>query len=345
MSPMIWALLITTLSTSTIIVMSSHHWLLAWIGLELNTLSILPLIMKSGHPRATESATKYFLIQATAAALVLFAATMNAWEMGHWHMAAPLTPLTATTISLAIMLKLGLAPMHAWYPEVLQGSTFTTALIISTWQKLAPLTLLYLMNNQLPTKILLLVSLTSTLIAGWTGLNQTQTRKILAFSSIAHMGWLLAAMSLNPNLAILTLLIYIMMTTTMFMALNTTTMKTLTDLGTTWTQSPALTALTILTLFSLGGLPPLTGFLPKWLILHELCYNKLVPLAMMLALASLPSLYFYIRMTYLTVLTIPPNTTNIEHKWRFNSRIVPLLPATMTLTALLLPMAPMLTSI
>nr|AFS17341.1 NADH dehydrogenase subunit 2 [Pseudogekko compresicorpus] len=337
----IWDTMITGLSTSTIIVMSSHHWLPGWIGLELNTLS-LPMIMKSGHPRSTEATTKYFLVQATAAALVLFTTTMNAWTTGQWYMTAPLTPMTTTAISLAIMMKLGLAPMHAWYPEVLQGSTITTALIISTWQKIAPLTLLYLMNDQLPTKILLLIGLLSALLGGWTGLNQTQTRKIMALSSIAHMGWLLVAMALNPNLALMIFMLYLMMTTAMFLTLNTTTMKTLTDLGTTWTQSPTLTALAVLTLFSLGGLPPLTGFLPKWLTLEELCNIKLMPFATMLALASLPSLYFYIRMTYLTMLTIPPTTTTMEHKWRFNNRITSLLPTSTTLAALLLPMTPIL---
>nr|AFS17328.1 NADH dehydrogenase subunit 2 [Lepidodactylus guppyi] len=342
MNPMIWSLLITGLSTSTIITMSSHHWLLAWLGLELNTLSILPIIMKSGHPRATEATTKYFLIQATAAALILFASTLHAWKTGQWNITQDLSSMTTTTITIAIMLKLGMAPVHAWYPEVLQGSTMNTALIISTWQKLAPLTLLYLMNPHLPTNIMLTLGLTSALLGGWTGLNQTQTRKIMAYSSIAHMGWLIIALTFNPRLALMTLLIYITMTTALFLSLNTTTTKTLTDLGMAWTQSPPLITLLVLSLMSLGGLPPLTGFTPKWLILSELCSMKLMPLSIMLAMASLPSLYFYIRMTYLTVLITPPTTTNTEHKWRFMKTPNTPLPLTITLTIMMLPMTPML---
>nr|AFP67568.1 NADH dehydrogenase subunit 2 [Christinus marmoratus]AIM44954.1 NADH dehydrogenase subunit 2 [Christinus marmoratus] len=342
MSPLIWTILITSLSTSTIITMMSHHWLLAWLGLELNTLSMLPIIMKTKHPRATEAATKYFIIQATAAAMILFASTMNVWQTGQWLITYPNSPTATTITTLALMLKLGLAPMHFWYPEVLQGVTMNTAMVISTWQKIAPMTLLFLMTSKLPTNTIIMIGLTSALLGGWMGLNQTQTRKILAFSSISHMGWLVIALTMNQNLTTLTFMVYAIMTITMFTSLNTTTSKTLTDLGTNWTYSPMLLLATMMTLMSLGGLPPLTGFMPKWLILKELTLTELIPLSITIALASLPSLFFYIRMTYLAMLTMPPHTTSTEHKWRFKNTSPKSMPSTITLTTLLLPITPML---
>nr|ACT35726.1 NADH dehydrogenase subunit 2 [Gekko porosus] len=344
MNPMMWSLLVTSLATSTIITMSSHHWLLAWLGLELNTMSVLPIIMKSHHPRAVEAATKYFLIQAPAAALILFASTLNAWQMGHWTIMQTATPMTTALITIALLMKLGLAPMHAWYPEVLQGSTLNTAMIISTWQKLAPLTLLYLLSNNLPTNIILTLGLTSALVGGWAGLNQTQTRKIMAYSSIAHMGWLSTMLTLNLNITTLTLVTYIIMTTTMFMMLNTTTTKTLINLGTIWSKSPPLTTMMMLTLMSLGGLPPLAGFMPKWLILDTLCQTKLPLFSTALVMASLPSLFFYIRMAYFTTLTTPPTTTNTQHKWRFKTQLPPGLMMTSAFSTLLLPMLPLMTT-
>nr|AWV54596.1 NADH dehydrogenase subunit 2 [Goggia gemmula] len=342
MNPLIWTILISTLATSTIITMSSHHWLLAWLGLELNTMSMLPIIMKPHHPRATEATTKYFLIQATAAALILFASTLNAWTTGQWTI-TQLSSTTANTILLtALMLKLGLAPAHLWYPEVLQGTTLRTAMIISTWQKLAPLTLLYLTMINLPTNLLLFMGLLSALTGGWSGLNQTQTRKILAFSSIAHMGWLLTALTLNPSLATLTLFTYLLTTTTIFICLDTTTTKTISDMGTAWVHSPALLTTTTLTLLSLGGLPPLTGFMPKWLILKELTMTGLNTLSILLALAALPSLYFYIRMTYLATFTTPPSITTTEYKWRLNPNYKINFTLTTTLSTLLLPLTPLL---
>nr|YP_009142702.1 NADH dehydrogenase subunit 2 [Gekko chinensis]AKI30047.1 NADH dehydrogenase subunit 2 [Gekko chinensis] len=341
MNPLIWSLLISSLATSTIITMSSYHWLMAWLGLEMNTLSILPLIIKHHHPRATEATTKYFIIQATAAALILFASTLNAWQTGQWSIMHT-SPHTTVIIVMALLLKLGLAPMHAWYPEVLQGSTMNTAMIISTWQKLAPMALLYMINDSMHNNAVLTMGLLSALIGGLTGINQTQTRKIMAFSSIAHMGWIIITLNTNLNLTTLTMMIYIIMTTAMFTMLNLTTTKTLIDIGTMWSYAPSLMTMMMITLMSLGGLPPLTGFTPKWLILSALCHTKLLLPSIILALTSLPSLFFYIRMAYFTSLTAAPTTTNTQHMWRFNTPPTHLLLFTMMTTTLLLPLTPMM---
>nr|UXE55236.1 NADH dehydrogenase subunit 2 [Cnemaspis alwisi]UXE55237.1 NADH dehydrogenase subunit 2 [Cnemaspis alwisi]UXE55238.1 NADH dehydrogenase subunit 2 [Cnemaspis alwisi]UXE55239.1 NADH dehydrogenase subunit 2 [Cnemaspis alwisi] len=342
MSPLTLTLFLTSLTTSTTIVMLSHHWLLAWLALELNTLSILPMITKQHHPRATEAATKYFLTQAAAAALILFTSTVNAWQTGQWNITMSNTTLTTTMITFALMLKLGLAPVHFWYPEVLQGSTLLTALLISTWQKIAPLTLLYMTMPTLPTNVTLLIGVTSTLIGGWAGLNQTQTRKIMAFSSIAHMGWLITVITMNPSLTTLTYLMYVIMTSSLFISLNINTTNSIASLSTVWSHSPMLLTMMMLTLMALGGLPPLSGFMPKWLILKELTEANLFMLSTTMAMASLPSLFFYIRMTYTTTLTLTPTSTNIKHNWRFKTPHTLIHTATMTTTLLLLPMMPTL---
>nr|ADF59411.1 NADH dehydrogenase subunit 2 [Cyrtodactylus philippinicus]ADF59413.1 NADH dehydrogenase subunit 2 [Cyrtodactylus philippinicus]ADF59414.1 NADH dehydrogenase subunit 2 [Cyrtodactylus philippinicus]ADF59415.1 NADH dehydrogenase subunit 2 [Cyrtodactylus philippinicus]ADF59416.1 NADH dehydrogenase subunit 2 [Cyrtodactylus philippinicus] len=334
MNPIIWSLLLTSLLTSTVITMSSNHWLLAWFGLELNTLSIMPMIMKSHHPRATEAATKYFLIQVTAATMILLASITNAWQTGQWTITHT-TPFTTLLTTMAIMLKLGTAPMYMWYPHVLLGTSMNTALVISTWQKIAPLTLLYMTHNHLNPTTMLMMGLLSTLCGGWAGLNQTQIRTIMAFSSIAHMGWLITAITLSPSLATLTMLTYTLTTLATFMPLATT--KTTTDLGTMWPLSPATLTATMITLMSLGGLPPLTGFMPKWLILKELSSMERPLIATVLLVSSLLSLYFYIRLAYLTMLTTPPTTTNTEHKWRLKTQPKPTA-SMITISTLLLPM-------
>nr|ADF59277.1 NADH dehydrogenase subunit 2 [Cyrtodactylus angularis]ADF59278.1 NADH dehydrogenase subunit 2 [Cyrtodactylus angularis] len=337
MNPLIWFTLITSLLMSTIITMSSNHWLLAWLGLELNTLSILPIIMKSRHPRSAEATTKYFLIQATAATMILLGCITNAWQTGHWNITHASTTATLLT-TIAIMLKLGIAPVHLWYPQVLQGTTMHTALLISTWQKIAPLTLLYMTHTSLNHTILLSLGLLSSLVGGLGGLNQTQTRMIMAFSSIAHMGWLITAMTINSPLTTLTMMTYMIMTTAAFLPLATTT-KTLTDTGTAWPLSPPTLTTMMITLMSLGGLPPLAGFMPKWLILKELSSTGLVLLATLMLLSSLPSLFFYIRLAYLTMLTCPPTTTNTEHQWRFKPHYPTSVTLTITSSMMLLPLS------
>nr|AEK27574.1 NADH dehydrogenase subunit 2 [Anolis bombiceps] len=343
MSPTIFMIIMSSLATGTIITMSSYHWLMAWIGLEMNTMAIIPIISSTHNPRSTEATTKYFLTQATASATILFSSMTNAWTTGTWDITNLSSTPSSIMLTVALAMKLGLAPTHFWLPEVLQGSTLPTALIITTWQKLAPMTLIYLTINNLSTPLLILMGLLSSMIGGWGGLNQTQTRKIMAYSSIAHLGWMITISSLMMNIMITNLLIYIMSTTALFCLLITTKLKTIQDTATTWTLSPTLTLTMMMLLLSLGGLPPLTGFLPKWLILEELVTQNLIPTALIMMMSSLLSLFFYLRISYTTTLTLSPNTTQTKFKWRFKLN-PPTYLATTTATAsiFLLPMTPLI---
>nr|AER27027.1 NADH dehydrogenase subunit 2 [Dierogekko koniambo] len=342
MNPITQTLLLLSMILGTTITVSSSHWIMAWAGLEMNTLAIIPIISKQHHPRATEAATKYFLTQATASAVVLLASSMNAWKTGQWNIYQTSSPESITMLTLALAMKLGLAPLHFWLPEVLQGSTLLTATIISTWQKLAPISILCTITNNLNQHTLMILGLTSALLGGWMGLNQTQTRKIMAFSSIAHMGWIFMALAMTTNLTLVTLTTYLMLTTAMFTSLMMTSSKTLLDTGTTWPQTPALLSASMITLMSLGGLPPLTGFMPKWLILKELTTNGLPVMSTVMALSTLPSLFFYLRMSHMTALTLPPETTNTNYKWRFKSNSTPITTPTIMIGSLLLPITPLL---
>nr|YP_009072503.1 NADH dehydrogenase subunit 2 [Channa asiatica]AIP91974.1 NADH dehydrogenase subunit 2 [Channa asiatica] len=339
MNPYILASLLFGLGLGTTITFASSHWLLAWMGLEINTLAILPLMAQHHHPRAVEATTKYFLTQATAAATILFASTTNAWLTGQWDILQMAHPLPTTIVLLALALKIGLAPMHAWMPEVLQGLDLTTGLIMSTWQKLAPFALL--LQIQPNTSILVVLGLTSTLIGGWGGLNQTQLRKILAYSSIAHLGWMLLILQFTPSLTILALLMYIIMTSSLFLAFKLNKATNINTLATAWTKSPVLTSLAPLLLLSLGGLPPLSGFMPKWLILQELTKQSLPLTATFAALTALLSLYFYLRLSYTMTLTMAPNNLTGTTPWRLSplQMTMPLVLST-SLSTLLLPLTP-----
>nr|AFN88564.1 NADH dehydrogenase subunit 2 [Etheostoma chienense] len=340
MNPYILAALLFGLGLGTTITFASSHWLLAWMGLEMNTLAIIPLMAQHHHPRAVEATTKYFLTQATAAAMLLFASTTNAWLTGQWDIQQMTHPLPVTLITLALALKLGLAPVHSWLPEVLQGLDLTTGLILSTWQKLAPFALLVQIQPA-NSVTLITLGLVSTFVGGWGGLNQTQLRKILAYSSIAHLGWMILVLQFSPSLTLLTLLIYLVMTLSTFLVFKLNKSTNINMLATSWAKAPALTALAPLVLLSLGGLPPLTGFMPKWLILQELAKQDLAPTATLAAMSALLSLYFYLRLSYAMTLTMSPNSLTGTTPWRLqHSQPTLLLAVSTTTTLLLLPLAP-----
>nr|YP_010117754.1 NADH dehydrogenase subunit 2 [Terapon theraps]QPN00048.1 NADH dehydrogenase subunit 2 [Terapon theraps]UNI91578.1 NADH dehydrogenase subunit 2 [Terapon theraps] len=340
MSPYILAVLLFGLGLGTTITFASSHWLLAWMGLEINTLAIIPLMARHHHPRAVEATTKYFLTQATAAAVLLFASTTNAWLTGQWDIHQMTHPLPITLITFALALKIGLAPAHFWLPEVLQGLDLTTGLLLSTWQKLAPFALL-LQISPSNSPLLISLGLASTLIGGWGGLNQTQLRKILAYSSIAHLGWMILVLQFVPSLTLLTLLTYFIMTFSTFLVFKLNNAKTINSLAISWAKTPVLMALTPLILLSLGGLPPLTGFMPKWLILQELTKQGLAPTATIAALSALLSLFFYLRLSYAATLTVSPNNLAGTLTWRLSSTQSTLpLALSATATIALLPLTP-----
>nr|YP_007507216.1 NADH dehydrogenase subunit 2 [Pseudohemiculter dispar]AGF93800.1 NADH dehydrogenase subunit 2 [Pseudohemiculter dispar] len=341
MNPYVLAILLSSLGLGTTLTFASSHWLLAWMGLEINTLAIIPLMAQHHHPRAVEATTKYFLTQATAAAMIMFASTTNAWVTGEWDMNNMSNPLASTMIIIALALKIGLAPMHFWMPEVLQGLDLLTGLILSTWQKLAPFALIVQTAQAVDPVLLTALGLASTLVGGWGGLNQTQLRKILAYSSIAHMGWMIIVLQYAPQLTLLALGMYIFMTSAAFLTLKMSSATKINTLSMVWSKSPILTTTTALVLLSLGGLPPLTGFMPKWLILQELAKQNLPITATIMALAALLSLYFYLRLCYAMTLTISPNTTNSTTPWRAQTTQSSL-PLTLATTAALglLPMTP-----
>nr|YP_010957109.1 NADH dehydrogenase subunit 2 [Antimora microlepis]WMY90384.1 NADH dehydrogenase subunit 2 [Antimora microlepis]WNH23260.1 NADH dehydrogenase subunit 2 [Antimora microlepis] len=340
MNPFILSIFLLSLGLGTTLTFSSSHWLMAWMGLEISTLAIMPLMAQHHHPRAVEATTKYFVTQAGAAALILFASTTNAWITGQWDINFDLHAFPAIMLTMALALKMGLAPMHFWLPEVLQGLDLMTGLILSTWQKLAPF---ILMCQIMPvnSNLVTVLGITSTLVGGWGGLNQTQLRKILAYSSIAHLGWMILVMQFNQQLALLALVIYIPTTFSAFMVFKSNSSTTINTLATSWAKMPALTAVTPMVLLSLGGLPPLSGFLPKWMILQELTKQDIPLTASIAALSALLSLYFYLRISYAMTLTIFPNNINATTPWRLKTTFSTLPLAISTVMAIMLmPLAP-----
>nr|ACC78087.1 NADH dehydrogenase subunit 2 [Elaenia cristata] len=345
MSPQAKFISSMSLILGTTITISSNHWVMAWTGLEINTLAILPLISKSHHPRAIEASTKYFLTQATASTLLLFSSMSNAWFTGQWDITQLTHPMSCVLATAALSMKLGLVPFHFWFPEVLQGTSLTTSFLLATIMKFPPTILFLLTSPSLNTTLLITMAIASAALGGWMGLNQTQVRKILAFSSISHLGWMTVIIVYNPKLTLISFYLYSLTTAAVFFALNFANVLKLSTLMTAWSKTPALTATLMLTLLSLAGLPPLTGFLPKWLILQELTKQELTPTATIIALLSLLGLFFYLRLAYCATITVPPNPANHMKQWQASKSINTLTSILIMLSIMLLPLSPTILTI
>nr|YP_009542017.1 NADH dehydrogenase subunit 2 [Freyastera benthophila]AYR06717.1 NADH dehydrogenase subunit 2 [Freyastera benthophila] len=309
-------LLLLNVVVGVLIVVSSHSWFTVWVGLELNTLSILCLLCYDFSPRNVESTVKYFLVQAFSAGIILNVALIQLRLYSSWSISNPLSYFGSVMLTLAISLKLGLFPCHFWFPDVIQGVGFLQGLLLSTWQKVAPFVILINVHSSINSFILISLGSVSVLIGGWGGLNQVQMRKIMAFSSISHIGWVCSVLSVSISTSCVMFIIYIILSSAMFLVNNEVNLYNLSILGRLVYYNPWVSILLILVVLSLGGLPPLTGFLSKFLALSCLLNSNLIFFSIILIFGSLLNLFFYLRIGFNSVLCLFPQHSMMLFTWR-----------------------------
>lgn len=281
----------------SIVSISSSNWLGAWIGLEVNILSFIPLITNNKNILSNESALKYFLIQAIASCSFLTFSILNTFYTSIFSNIL-IPNLVNILLTIALSLKLGAAPFQSWFVIVIEGLTWLKCLILMTWQKLAPIFIIFYITNY---KILMPFCVFSLLIGSLGGLNQTSLKKIMAYSSVNHLGWILRSMILNKFLLLFYFSIYFL--------LNLFTLENFIKINfTSFNQVFSKNSIHFpVRLLSLRGLPPFLGFLPKWLIINNLIIININILCFIIIITALITTFFYIRLIYNSI--IISNTT------------------------------------
>nr|UZH35948.1 NADH dehydrogenase subunit 2 [Phlugiolopsis punctata] len=301
-------LFLSTLIMGTLISISSTSWLGVWMGLEINLLSFIPLMSNAKNILSTEASLKYFLIQAIASSLLLFSLIMM-FLMSNMsillnHKVFPLL------ISSALLLKLGAAPFHFWFPATMEGLNWWNNLILMTWQKIAPLMLLsYLISMNTFFSVIIISSIG---IGSLGGLNQTSLRKLMAYSSINHLGWMIAAMASGENLWELYFLIYFFLSAAIIFMFNTFQCFHINQNFLLMNNDPKIKFCMFTLLLSLGGLPPFLGFLPKWLIIQAMAELNSLLIITLMVITTLITLFYYIRITFSAFLF-----SYTELKWNY----------------------------
>nr|YP_009441955.1 NADH dehydrogenase subunit 2 [Hylastes attenuatus]AOY40176.1 NADH dehydrogenase subunit 2 [Hylastes attenuatus] len=284
-----------TTMMGTMIAISTLSWLSAWIGLEMNLLSVLPL-MKTKTKTSTEVMIKYFIVQAIASNILLFSIiifTNSAYFSLFNTSSSKILPLI---ISSSLFLKIGAAPFHFWLPEVSSGLPWNMVLILLTWQKLAPMILLTNTINNLNFTYSIIIL--SSIIGSFLGLNQTCLRKLMAYSSINHMSWMISMLLISYNTWLMYFIIYSIINLNIIIILHKFNLNNMTQMFKFSNFNKNLKLLFMMNFFSLGGLPPFLGFMPKWMAVNQLINNKSYTISILLILTSLISLYFYVRLSF-----------------------------------------------
>nr|YP_010116687.1 NADH dehydrogenase subunit 2 [Iotaphora admirabilis]QPL16795.1 NADH dehydrogenase subunit 2 [Iotaphora admirabilis] len=275
---------------STMISISSNSWFGCWIGLEINLLSFIPLISKSNNLMASEASLKYFLIQSIASINFIFYIILKMIILKNFE----INNIMSLMINSSMLMKMGAAPFHFWFPNIIEGLSWFNSFILMTWQKITPMILLsyYFNKNFLIFSIILNI-----FIGAIGGLNQTSLRKIMAFSSINNLGWMISSIMISENLWMFYLIMYSMLISIMcffFYMLNLYFINQMFIIN----LNPMIKINMLINFLSLGGLPPFIGFFPKWIVINFLMMNNNYLLTFIFIMMSLIMLFFYIRIIY-----------------------------------------------
>nr|YP_010491935.1 NADH dehydrogenase subunit 2 [Lygephila dorsigera]UWM92721.1 NADH dehydrogenase subunit 2 [Lygephila dorsigera] len=275
---------------STLIAISSNSWLGCWIGLEINLLSFIPLISNSNNLLASEASLKYFLTQSIASINFLFSILMKMILLKNFEMNFFLSLM----INSSMLMKMGSAPFHFWFPNIVEGLSWFNNFILMTWQKITPMIILSYYYNK---SFIIIIVMTNVIIGSLGGLNQTSLRKLMAFSSINNLGWMLISIMISENLWLFYLIMYSFMISIMCFLFSILNMFFINQLFIN-NMKPLIKINLLINFLSLGGLPPFIGFFPKWIIINFLILNKMYFLTFILIIMSLILLFFYIRIIY-----------------------------------------------
>nr|YP_009694481.1 NADH dehydrogenase subunit 2 [Eurydema dominulus]QEI26466.1 NADH dehydrogenase subunit 2 [Eurydema dominulus] len=277
-------LFMMTLIASTMITLSSNNWISMWIGLELNMMAFIPLIVDKINKSSSEAAMIYFLVQSVSSMLLIMMVMMLMYKY------LMINNNIFMMINISLLIKLGAAPFHMWLPEIMSKMEWSKCIILMTWQKIAPL---FMMSNLNFSNIINLSIIWSIGIGSLGGINQSSLRKMMGYSSINHLGWMLA-INKTMNLWIIYIMIYSMMVLlmcTMFMNYKMYFINQVAGLNMTNMEKTSL----FIMMLSMGGLPPFIGFLPKWITIQSMMNNKEFIMILFMIMCSLITLMYYLR--------------------------------------------------
>nr|YP_010448464.1 NADH dehydrogenase subunit 2 [Codonobdella sp. B45A]UTS56335.1 NADH dehydrogenase subunit 2 [Codonobdella sp. B45A] len=292
--PPIIMLMTMILMVSTLMAISSSNWFFIWVSMELNMLSFIPIMLNNNSMLEMEGAIKYFMTQSVASSCMLMSSLMM------W-----MSVLNCEKFNLLLMfvifMKLGTFPCHFWFPSVMSSCKWDMCMLLTTWQKLIPIFLFISIINANNT-VIMMACILNMFIGGLFGMNSNNMKSVMAYSSITHMGWLMMMKMVSMNLLMfLYFIIYTMMVIPMFITLKKLNMNLYKNFMLLNKNSLINIVLVLMMIMSMAGLPPFTGFFLKLMVMYNMVSIS-TTLMILLVLISIMSLYFYLNMSYNSLL-------------------------------------------
>nr|VFK50174.1 MAG: NADH dehydrogenase subunit N [Candidatus Kentron sp. TUN]VFK51226.1 MAG: NADH dehydrogenase subunit N [Candidatus Kentron sp. TUN] len=334
-----------------LVLVSAHSLLTIYLGLELLSLSLYAMVgLHRDSITASEAAIKYFVLGALASGMLLYGisllygvtGTLDIAGINHYLVGEASEDLGNRNflgnssvlivglifVLVGIAFKIGAAPFHMWIPDVYQGAPTAVTLFIGTAPKIAAFAMLMrlLVDGLIGFKddwiqILVILAILSMAIGNIIAISQTNLKRMLAYSTIAHAGFLLLGMIAGTkagfSASIFYVIVYTLMATGgfgMIILLSRTGVEfdRLDDFKGLNERNPWYAILMLIFMLSMAGVPPFLGFWAKWSVLRELIHTNMVWLAVIAACFAIIGLFYYLRIVRLMYFDTPQDRTVIQ---------------------------------
>ena len=323
------------------VLISANSLLTVYLGLELLSLSLYSLVaMNRNSPDSAESAMKYFILGALASGMLLYGISMLYGVSGTLQ----LDELVSRTdvvdenrillvfgvvfVVVGIAFKLGVVPFHMWLPDVYQGASTPVTLFIGTAPKIAAFAMaIRILADGLQglstewAGMLIILAVLSMSVGNIVAIAQTNIKRMLAYSTIAHMGFLLlgilAASNSGYASSMFYVIVYVLMSmgafgTVILLSKSHTDADRILDFSGLSKRSPWFGFIMLVLMFSMAGVPPFAGFWAKWYVLKEVVAAGHVWLAGVGVFFSIIGAYYYLRIVKIMYFDEPVDNSGLE---------------------------------
>ena len=323
------------------VMVSAYSLLTVYLGLELLSLSLYAMVaMHRESQAASEAAMKYFVLGALASGMLLYGISILYGVTGTLELGTLAQQLTAHSeqstllvfglvfIVVGISFKLGAVPFHMWIPDVYQGAPTAVTVFIASSPKIAAfaMAIRLLVNGMQPLLIdwqqmLIILAVLSMATGNIIAISQSNLKRMLAYSTIAHIGYLLLGILSGTGdgfaASMFYVVTYALMSTGAFGMIIFLSHKgfesdTLEDMKGLSDKSPWFAFIMMIFMFSMAGVPPFVGFWAKWFVLKELVAVNLVWVAAIAVVFSIIGAYYYLRVIKLMYFDKTDNITAIK---------------------------------
>ena len=321
-----YPILVTLATIGMMVMVSASDLMVLYMGLELQSLSLyIVAALNRDSKRSSEAGLKYFVLGALSSGLLLYGASLVYGYAGTTLFSGILTAANDGHVGVGLLIGLsfvvaGLAfkvsavPFHMWTPDVYEGSPTPVTAFFATAPKLAAMGLLARVlfdafGAAIPDwqQIIGLLAVLSMFLGAIAAIGQTNIKRLMAYSSIAHMGFALLGLAAGTEFGVQSMLVYMAIYLTMNVGTFAFIMsmerdgKPVTDIASLhlYARAEPLKALAMLILlFSLAGVPPMVGFFGKFYVLNAAVQADLVWLAVAGVIASVIGAFYYLRIVY-----------------------------------------------